>query len=220
MFGDFEWDILPRYWDMYAEGFGNTIKASLIALIASFVLGTLIAVMRIAPVKPLNWFGAAYVEFVRNVPLLVIVSIFFLGSPALKLPLDGFQAGTIGLTFYTAAFIAEAIRAGIQSVPVGQTEAARSSGMTYGQTMRHIVLPQAIKIVIPPLGNQFLNLVKNSSVLGVVAGLDLMYYADIVATRSFVTFEVYIFAAMFYLVLTIPLSIGVQYLERRLARTG
>lgn len=220
MFGDFEWDILPRYWDMYAEGFGNTIKASLIALIASFVLGTLIAIMRIAPVKPLNWFGAAYVEFVRNVPLLVIVSIFFLGSPALKLPLDGFQAGTIGLTFYTAAFIAEAIRAGIQSVPVGQTEAARSSGMTYGQTMRHIVLPQAIKIVIPPLGNQFLNLVKNSSVLGVVAGLDLMYYADIVATRSFVTFEVYIFAAMFYLVLTIPLSIGVQYLERRLARTG
>lgn len=220
MFGDFQWDILPKYWDMYAEGFGNTLKASLIALIASFVLGTLIAIMRIAPVKPLNWFGTAYVEFVRNVPLLVIVSIFFLGSPALKLPLDGFQSGTIGLTIYTAAFIAEAVRAGIQSVPVGQTEAARSSGMTYGQTMRHIVLPQAINIVIPPLGNQFLNLVKNSSVLGVVAGLDLMYYADIVATRSFVTFEVYIFAAMFYLALTIPLSMGVQYLERRLARSG
>ncbi|MDQ1910372.1 amino acid ABC transporter permease [Paenibacillus sp. GD4] len=212
-----KWDIMVKYWDTYLLGFGNTVQTSLIALAASFVLGTVIAVLRIAPLKPLQWLSTAYVEFIRNIPLLLIVMLFFLGSPALGIPLDGFAAGTIGLTVYTSAFIAEAVRAGIQSVPRGQTEAARASGLTYIQTMRYVVLPQAIKIVIPPIGNQFLNLVKNSSVLGVVAGLDLMYYADIISSKSFVTFEVYIFVAMFYLVLTIPLSIGVRYLEKRLA---
>nr|WP_275984094.1 amino acid ABC transporter permease [Paenibacillus hamazuiensis] len=200
------------------KGFLGTIEVSLIALIASFVLGTIIAVMRIAPVKALNWLGTVYVEFIRNIPLLLVVYFFFLASPALGRPLDGFVAGTIGLTVYTAAFIAEAVRAGIQAVAKGQTEAARSSGLTYIQTMRYIVLPQAIRVVIPPLGNQFLNLVKNSSVLGVVAGLDLMYYADIISTRTFVTFDVYIFVALFYLVLTIPISFGVRYLEKRMAR--
>ncbi|UUZ81002.1 amino acid ABC transporter permease [Paenibacillus sp. P26] len=210
-------DILFKHWDMYMLGFGNTVKASLIALIASFVLGAIIAVFRIAPFKPLNWIGTVYVEFIRNIPLLLIVLLFFLGSPALHLPLDGFEAGTIGLTIYTASFIAEAIRAGIQAVPRGQMEAARSSGLTYMQAMNHVILPQAIKIVIPPLGNQFLNLVKNSSVLGVIAGLDLMYYADLVSTKTFVTFDVYIFVALFYLVLTIPISFGVRYLEKRLS---
>ncbi|GAA4865991.1 amino acid ABC transporter permease [Paenibacillus vulneris] len=213
-----QFHILWKYWDLYLEGFLNTLQASVIALVGSFLLGTLIAVMRISPVKPLNWLGTAYVEFIRNLPILLIVFLFFLGPSALGLSLSGFAAGTLGLTIYTAAFIAEAVRAGIQAVPKGQTEAARSSGLTYGQTMGHIVLPQAMKMVIPALGNQFLNLVKNSSVLSVVAGLDLMYYADLISTKSFVTFSVYIFVAVFYLLITIPLSFGVAYLERRMAR--
>ena len=98
-------------------------------------------------------------------------------------------------------------------------EAARSSGLTYLQAMKTIILPQAIKIVIPPIGNQFINLVKNSSILGIIAGLDLMYFGDIVSSRTFVTFDVYIFVGLFYLVLTIPLSLGVWYLEKRLARS-
>ncbi len=217
--GAIQFNILWKYWDLYLEGFLNTLQASVIALVGSFVLGTIVAVMRISPVKPLNWLGTAYVEFIRNIPILLIVFIFFLGPSALGLSLSGFAAGTIGLTIYTASFIAEAIRAGIQAVPKGQTEAARSSGLTYAQTMGLIVLPQALKMVVPALGNQFLNLVKNSSVLSVVAGLDLMYYADLISTKSFVTFSVYIFVALFYLVITIPLSFGVAYLERRMART-
>lgn len=134
--------------------------------------------------------------------------------------LSGFQAGTIALSIYTAAFIAEAIRAGILSVDKGQMEAGRSSGLTYIQTMRYIILPQAIKIVIPPLGNQFINLVKNSSILGVVAGLDLMYFGDSISSATYVVFDVYIFVAVFYLILTIPLSLFVGYLERRLAVSG
>lgn len=213
-----DFSILADHWDDYIAGFVHTIQASVLALIGSFLVGTVIAVFRIAPIRPLNWLGTAYVEFVRNIPLLLIVFIFYFGVPSLGVPLDGFLAGTLGLTVYTAAFIAEAIRAGILAIPKGQIEAARSSGLTYLQTMAHIVLPQAIKLVIPPLGNQFLNLVKNSSILGVVAGLDLMYHADLVSSKTFVVFDVYIFVALFYLALTVPISLGVGYLERRWAR--
>lgn len=200
---------------MYLMGFKNTIISSLIALVSSLILGVLIAIMRIAPIKPLNWLGTAYVEFIRNIPLLIITFFFFLG-----LKLSGLYAGTLALTIYTSSFIAEAIRAGILSVSKGQMEAARSSGLTYGQAMRFIILPQAVKIVIPPLGNQFINLVKNSSILAVVAGLDLMYHGDLISSRTFVVFDVYIFVAAFYLILTIPLSLGVGYLEKRLAKSN
>ncbi|ASS99281.1 MULTISPECIES: amino acid ABC transporter permease [Geobacillus] len=210
--------ILVEHWDLYMQGFGHTIKASVLALIGSLALGTIIAIFRIAPIRPLNWIGTAYVEFIRNIPLVLIVFVFFMGLPAVGIRFDSFTAGTLGLMVYTAAFIAEAIRSGIQAVPKGQMEAARSSGLTYLQAMRYVILPQAVKIVIPPLGNQFINLVKNSSVLGVIAGLDLMYYGDLISSKTFVTFDVYIFVALFYLVLTIPLSLGVGYLERRLLK--
>ncbi|MFE1562174.1 amino acid ABC transporter permease [Bacillus velezensis] len=211
--------ILTENFDMYMDGFLHTLLASFIALAGSFAVGVLIAVMRITAFKPLQWIGTVYVEFIRNIPLLLITFVFYFGLPNAGLRLDGFQAGTIALTIYTSAFIAEAIRAGIQTVPKGQMEAARSSGFTYSQAMRYIILPQAVKIVIPPLGNQFLNLVKNSSILGVVAGLDLMYQADLVSSSTLVVFDVYIFVALFYLILTIPLSIGVHYLERRLGKS-
>lgn len=211
--------ILTENFDMYMDGFLHTLLASFIALAGSFALGVLIAVMRITAFKPIQWIGTAYVEFIRNIPLLLITFVFYFGLPNAGLRLDGFQAGTIALTIYTSAFIAEAIRAGIQTVSKGQMEAARSSGFTYSQAMRYVILPQAVKIVIPPLGNQFLNLVKNSSILGVVAGLDLMYQADLVSSSTLVVFDVYIFVALFYLMLTIPLSIGVHYLERRLGKS-
>ncbi|WP_258831056.1 amino acid ABC transporter permease [Peribacillus frigoritolerans] len=210
-----DFSILTENLDMYLLGFKNTIMSSLIALVSSLILGVLIAIMRIAPIKPLNWLGTSYVEFIRNIPLLIITFFFFLG-----LKLSGLYAGTLALTIYTSSFIAEAIRAGILSVPKGQMEAARSSGLTYGQAMRLVILPQAVKIVIPPLGNQFINLVKNSSILAVVAGLDLMYHGDLISSRTFVVFDVYIFVAAFYLILTIPLSVGVGYLEKRLAKSN
>jgi len=213
-----DFTILTDYFDVYLEGFRGTVLSSLLALVGSFVLGALIAVFRIGPVRPLRWFGTGYVEFIRNIPLLLVVYIFYYGPAALGLPLDGFTAGTIGLAVYTSSFIAEAIRAGIQAIPQGQTEAARSSGLSYVQTMLHIILPQATKLVIPPLGNQFINLIKNSSVLTIVAGLDLMYFADIVNADTYRTFDTYIFVALFYLVLTLPLSYGVRVWERRLEK--
>jgi len=215
-----DFSIFFDYQDYYLEGFRNTVLSSLLALVGSFALGTVLAVFRIAPVKLLNWIGTVYVEFFRNVPLLISVFIFYSGLPSIGINMDGFTAGTLGLAIYTGAFICETIRAGIQAVPKGQLEAARSAGMTYTQAMRYIVLPQAIKIVIPPLGNQFINLIKNSSVLGVIAGLDLMYNADLVNSSTFDTPSSYGIVAIFYLLLTIPLSQMVGYLERRLARSN
>ncbi|EJR02116.1 MULTISPECIES: amino acid ABC transporter permease [Bacillus cereus group] len=215
-----DFSILTNNIDMYLEGFKYTVMSSVVALIGSFVLGIVMAVMRISPIRILNWIGSAYVEFVRNIPLVLIAFIFYFAFPVIGITFNGFVAGTVALTVYTAAFIAEVIRAGILSVAKGQMEAARSSGLTYTQAMYHVVLPQAMKIVIPPLGNQFLNLVKNSSILGIIAGTDLMYQGDLISTKTFVTFDVYIFVGMFYLVLTIPLSMLVRYLERRLAKEG
>lgn len=214
-----DFSILINYFDMYWDGFKVTLLISFIALIGSFFIGAIVAVMRIVPIAPLRWIAIAYVEFFRNIPLLVIVFFFFIATPSLGLHLSGFTAGTIGLTIYTSAFIAEAIRSGILSVPTGQMEAARSSGLTYGQTMRMVILPQAIKIVVPPIGNQFINLVKNSSILALIAGAELMYMADLISAKTYVVFDVYIFVALFYLVITIPLSFGVSYLEKRLANS-
>ncbi|WP_238653903.1 amino acid ABC transporter permease [Paenibacillus piscarius] len=210
-----DFSILTNYFGLYMEGFYGTLLSSVLALIGSFLIGAVIAVFRI---RGLRWFGAVYVEFIRNIPLLLVVYIFYYGPSALGFTLDGFKAGTIGLAVYTSAFIAEAIRAGILAVPKGQMEASRSSGLSYIQTMLHIILPQAIKLVIPPLGNQFINLIKNSSVLTLVAGLDLMYFADGISTETYRTFDTYIFVAVFYLVLTLPLSYGVRVWERRLQR--
>ena len=214
-----DFSIISNYFDMFMDGFKVTLIASLTALVASFVIGAIIAIMRITPYTILRWIGAAYVEFFRNIPLVIIAFFFFIGTPTLGIRFSGLTAGTIALSIYTSAFIAEAIRSGILSVPKGQMEAARSSGLSYLQTMRMIILPQAIKIVIPPIGNQFINLVKNSSILALIAGGDLMYQADLISAKTFVVFDVYIFVAAFYLIITIPLSFGVGYLEKRLANS-
>ncbi|MFJ5768959.1 amino acid ABC transporter permease [Psychrobacillus sp. NPDC093180] len=204
--------ILTNYYDLYLLGIKNTLIASLISIMGAMFLGTFIAVCRIYPNKLLNGIAAAYVEFIRNIPLLVVIFFFFIG-----LSLNGFISGVLGLIIYYSTLICEAIRAGILSIPKGQLESALSTGLNYSQAMRNVILPQAIRVVIPPIGNQFLNIVKNSSLIAVVAGFDLMYYSDIIASKTYKIFDVYIFAGVFYLLLTIPISIGVQLLEKKLS---
>ena len=213
-----DFSVLTGHFNQYLRGLGNTLAVSVITLCASLFWGVILAVMRIVKSRLLNVAGTVYVEFIRNIPFVLIVFIFYYGAASFAINLNGFVAGALGLTVYTSAFIAETVRAGILSISKGQMEAARASGMTYSQSMRYIILPQAMRVVIPPLGNQFLNLIKNTSVLGLIAGFDLMYYGDLVQSDTFQTFDVYIFVAVFYLLLTIPLSFAVKYLERRLAR--
>ncbi|WP_165006783.1 MULTISPECIES: amino acid ABC transporter permease [unclassified Enterococcus] len=210
-------ELIQTYGPTFLDGFKITIFSSILALIFSLIIGTLMAIFQLSKNKVISRLAKAYVEFFRNIPLLIIVMFFYVVVPIYWFSLDGFQAGTIGLTIYTSAFIAETVRSGIQTVPKGQMEAGLSSGFTYSETMRYIILPQAFKIVIPPLGNQFINLVKNSSILAIVAGLDLMYQGDLIASETFNTFDTYIIVGLFYLVITLPLSYLMVYLEKKWA---
>lgn len=204
-------------WQTYLTGFGNTILASIIALVFSLIIGSAFAIMELLPNRLLRVIAHIYIEVFRNIPLLVVAMFFYIVVPQYVVKLDGFTAGTIGLTLYTSSFIAETVRAGILAVDPGQMEGARANGLTYWQAMRYIVLPQAYKIVIPPLGNQFINLIKNSSVLAFLAGFDLMYQAQTVASATFKIFSAYFIVGFFYLVLTLPLSYYMRYLEKKLA---
>ncbi|MDF7683310.1 amino acid ABC transporter permease [Lactobacillus sp. ESL0679] len=210
-------NIFSHFSNQLLVGLGWTVLSSVIALFFSLIIGTIFAIMEIAPNKTLQVVGRAYVEIFRNIPLLVITMFFYLVIPMYVVKINGFTAGTIGLTLYTSAFIAETVRSGIQSVAGGQMEGARSTGMTYWQAMRYIILPQAFKIVIPPLGNQFVNLVKNSSVLAFVAGFDLMYQANSIASTTFDTINSYLVVGVLYLIITLPLSYYMQHLEKKLA---
>lgn len=198
----------------FVSGFKYTIYASLLALVFSLLIGTLMAILQLSHNRFIRNLAKAYVAFFRNIPLLIIVMFFYVIAPMYFYSFDGFQSGTIGLTIYTSAFIAETVRSGIQTVPKGQLEAGMSSGFSYAETMRYIVLPQAFKIVVPPLGNQFINLIKNSSILAMVAGLDLMYQGDLIASNTFNTFGTYIIVGCFYLILTLPLSYLMNYLDK------
>lgn len=208
--------LLQQYWPLFVEGFINTLFSSAIALVFSLLIGIIMGMLQISTNNIVRGFGNAYVEFFRNIPLLVIIMFFYVAIPMYLFNITGFWAGTIGLTIYTSSFIADNVRAGILTVPNGQLEAGLSQGMKRSQVMRHIILPQAIRIIIPPLGNQFINLVKNSSILAMVAGLDLMYFGDFVAMETFNTFDSYILIGLFYLTITLPLTYFVKRLEVKL----
>ena len=209
-------NIFSKFSSQLFVGLGWTILSSVIALFFSLIIGTIFAIMEVVPSKVMRVIGHAYVEIMRNIPLLVITMFFYLVIPIYVVKINGFTAGTIGLTLYTSAFIAETIRSGIQSVSGGQMEGARSTGMSYWQAMRYIILPQAFKIVIPPLGNQFVNLVKNSSVLAFVAGFDLMYQANSIASATFDTINSYLVVGVLYLIVTLPISYYMRHLEKKL----
>lgn len=208
--------LIQQYWPLFIEGAVNTILSSIIALVCSLILGTIMGMMQVSTNKLVRSLANVYVEFFRNIPLLVIVMFFYVAIPMYLFNISGFWAGTIGLTIYTSSFIADNVRAGIKTVPKGQMEAGLSQGLKRSNVMRHIILPQAVRIVIPPLGNQFINLVKNSSILAMVAGLDLMYFGDFVAMETFNTFDTYILIGGLYLMITLPLTYAIKKLELKL----
>lgn len=210
-------NLISSQWQPLLLGLWNTILCSVIALIGSLIIGTFFALLEISQKWVIRLIGSIYVEVFRNIPLLVIAMGFFLIVPMYIAKINGFTAGTIGLTLYTSAFIAETVRAGINSVETGQLEGALANGMTYTQAMRYIILPQAFKVVIPPLGNQFINLVKNSSVLAFVAGFDLMYQGNLIANDTLQTMPTYFIVGVLYLIITLPLSYYMRHLEKKLA---
>ena len=204
-----------------------TLHISAVSIVFSMLLGTLIAVMRLTGVKPLEWFALAYTEFFRNTPLLVQIFFWYFGSYAI-LP-DGvnqwlyqrdfeFAAGVIALTVYTSAFIAEEIRSGIFSIPKTQLEASRACGLSFIQAMRYVILPQAFRIIIPPLISQFLNLIKNSSLCMTIGVMELTYMARQIESYSFKGFEAFTVATLIYLVISLIVSFAITQYNRLFLR--
>jgi putative glutamine transport system permease protein len=199
------------------EGYRTTVVVSVLAMVLSLVLGVVMAGLRTSGVRPLAWLAAAYVEVFRNVPLLVQIYFYYFGLSRLGLRLGAFEAGVTALGVYTGAYVAEVVRSGVLAVDAGQTDAARALGMTKIQTMRFVVLPQAIRTVLPPLANLGIALIKNSALVGSIALADLLYVSDLIQSRTFRTFELFTAVVVFYLSLTLPLAFLVNRLERRLA---
>ncbi|MGL6258725.1 amino acid ABC transporter permease [Vibrio sp. WXL103] len=206
-----EWRIGPL-----TEGLIVTIKISLWSLLFAIVIGLFIGLMRISSNIALRKLAITYVELIRGTPLLVQIFIvyFFIGT---VLDLDRFTSGVIALSVFTAAYVAEIIRAGIQAIPKGQMEAARSLGMNYVQAMVYVILPQAFKRTLPPLAGQFINLIKDSSLVSVISITDLTKAGREVVSGSFAPFEVWFTVAALYLILTSSLSWAIQTLEKRLS---
>jgi polar amino acid transport system permease protein len=215
---DFRWDIIGEYAPFFLKGTLLTIGLSLGSILIGTVLGLLIGLGKIMRNKLLAFPFTCYVAFFRGTPMLVqILLIHFAVVPLFLGQTNGILAAIITLSMNSAAYISEIFRAGIQSIDKGQMEAARSLGMNHIQAMRYVILPQAFKRMIPPLGNEFVVLIKESSLASLIAAPELMYWGRAMQGQYFRVWEPYLTAAFIYLILTLTLSFVLNRLERRLA---
>jgi polar amino acid transport system permease protein len=221
----FDWAVVlsGKYFDWLVSGVKVTIQLSAVSIALAFLLGLIIAVMRMSKVRPVRWFAHGYLEFFRNTPLLVQIFFWYFGSYKI-LPTAvndwlvstdfEFASAVIALTIYTSAFIAEDIRSGVLSIPKEQMEASRSSGFSYLRSMQFIILPQAVRITVPPLINQFLNLVKNSSLAMTIGVAELTYQARQVESYTFKGFEAFSAATIVYLAMSIVITTAVTWYSK------
>ena len=217
-----------KYMDMFLEGLVCTVSLSAMTVLFGFMLALVLALMRMAKFKPLNWVAATYVEIFRATPLLVQLFIVYhvllagLDLPTWKIfgfiRFERFIPGVIALSLNSGAYLSEIIRSGIQSIDGGQTEAARSLGMTHWQNMRYIVLPQAIKNILPAIANEFVTIIKESSICYTIGVQEIMSAVANVKGATFSIGEPLIIAACVYFCLTFPTSKIIAYFERRMSR--
>ncbi len=202
-----------------------TLFLTIVAVFNGIVIGTFTGVARVVHNKTINLCAGIYVDFIRGTPLLVQIFMIHFGSPPLlgmlfnngqPIPLNPFLSALVALSINSGAYVAEIIRAGIQSIDKGQMEAARSLGMTYRQSMRHIILPQALKRVIPPLGNEFIAMLKDSSLVSVIGMEELVRKAQVIVTRTYRPTETWLEVGLLFLLMTIPFTRIVARLERKL----
>ena len=209
---------LSIYWKFFLKGTQITILLSIFAVFFGILLGIVIVLIRRSRILPLRWLGNVYVEFIRGTPLLAQIYIVYIGIPTL---FSGFDfpdmiVGIIALSLNAAAYISETIRSGIEAVNTGQTEAARSLGMSSRMTMKDVILPQAFKNILPALGNQFIGSIKDSSMVSVIGVADLMYKTTIVRGNTALGLEPVIICSIIYLAVIFTLSRGLAVVERRL----
>ena len=215
-FAWFKWEALFRDWRVFAAGLGNTLLAAVLSLALALALGVIFGVLGTTHNKPLRAVNRVYVEFIQNTPLVIQIFFLYNGLPHVGIMLPVMAVGVLGVGIYHGAYIAEVVRAGIQSIHRGQMEAALSQGFSFWGAMRYIILPQAARVVIPPLTNQAVNLVKNTSVLAMISGGDLMYHADSWSADNIYYGPAYVTVGLLYLAICFPLASFARHLERRM----
>lgn len=214
-FAGFKWLALFQDWQVFAEGFLTTLIIAVLGLILALALGILFGILGAAPGRIFRAINRIYVEFIQNTPLVIQVIFLYHGLPHLGIVLPVFTIGVLGVGVYHGAYIAEAIRGGLQAIPRGQMESASSQGFNYWQSMRYIILPQAKRIVYPPITNQAVSLIKNTSVLAMIAGGDLMYHADSWSSSNLYYGPAYVITGLLYLSLCYPLAKFARHLEKK-----
>lgn len=212
----FNTDLVMSALPLLLMGAGVTVKITAISVALGIVIGLFVGIARICHSKPLRVLAAVYVDFLRGTPLLVQIFLMYFALPVVTgQRIDPFLAAIASCSINSGAYVAEIFRAGIQSIDDGQMEAGRSLGMSWGQTMRYVIVPQAFKRVIPPLGNEFIALLKDSSLVSVIGFEELTRRGQLIIARTYGSLEIWTCVAVIYLIMTITISRFVAYLERR-----
>ena len=213
---NFNVDLVVTSFPLLLLGAGVTIKITVMSVALGVLIGLFVGIARICRVRPLRFLAAVYVDFFRGTPLLVQIFLFYFAVPVITgQRIDPYVAAVGSCGINSGAYVAEIVRAGIQSIDEGQMEAGRSLGMTWAQTMRYIIVPQAIKRVIPPLGNEFIALLKDSSLVSVIGFEELTRRGQLIIAKTYGSLEIWFSVAIIYLVMTLSISRLVAYLEKR-----
>jgi len=211
------YSFIGKYWGLFLKGMGITIELAVISIVLGLILGVILSLMKRSKIKIISLIAKMYIGFIRDTPLLVQIYIVYIGLPmVLSIDVPDFTTGVVALTLYSAAYIAEIIRSGIDSLPLGQSEAAISLGMSKRRVMTDIILPQAFKNILPALGNQFIGNVKDSSLVSVLGISDLMFSAQTVRGSTALGLQPMLVASLLYLVMTWLLNSVLAYIERRM----
>lgn len=197
-------------------GAGITVEITALSVFFGMLIGIIVALVRLSDFKILRWLGNVYVDFIRGTPLLIQIFLVYFALPSIiGHRVDAFFAAISACSINSGAYVAEVFRGGIQSIDVGQMEAGRSLGMTWWQTMRYIILPQAFKRIIPPLGNEFIAMLKDSSLVSVIGFEELTRRGQLIIARTYASFEIWMAVAIIYLILTFTVARLTGLLERK-----
>ena len=213
---EFDWGVVWYAFPYMVEGAVVTVEISAISMVLGMAVGTAFGLMSLSNIGPLRWVIRSYVYFVRGTPALVQVFLVYFALPVIGIDIPPFWGGVVALSFNAAGYIAEIVRAAVGSIDAGQTEAALAIGMTNRQKLLHILLPQSLHRMTPPLTNEMITLVKGSSLLSVISIAELTRSAQVIIAERFTPFELYAALAVFYLVIVSVLSVLSEWVERRL----
>lgn len=219
-------DLVVRYHSFFLEGVGNTLIIAVFTVLFGTILGVLMAMARMSKFKPLKWLATAYIEFFRGTPLMVQLMFIFYGLPMIGVTFptvsfipdfDRFAAGVVAMSLNSCAYVAEIIRSGIQAVDAGQMEAARCLGFHHREAMTLVILPQAVRNILPALGNEFVTIIKESSIVSVISIADLMFRAKGIIAKTYSSLECLAIVAIIYFLLTFLGGRLIALMERRMS---